>query len=191
VETKVKENGTAKTAANNTTKSGNGLNNNKMPVSTAFNDPAKKDEAKAGEAKTEPAKSTPAAEPAKAEPAKAEAATPAQEPSKKEIKENFAVQQARKLEETEKIVEQLGKKIAQKKKLHTTIGNLDEFVLAQNDDDDMASDSRFSRCELAITDDNGKEFVTRNPYIIAYVAHEVKQLCIDKLAEVEATIVIP
>lgn len=190
METKVKDNGTAKTAAANHSNSGNGLNNNKMPVSAAFNEP-KKEEAKGAEVKPEPAKSTLAAEAAKTEPARTEAAAPAQEPSKKEVKENFAMEQARKLEETEKIVEQLGKKIAQKKKLHTTIGNLDTFVLTQNDDDDMASDSRFSRCELSITDDDGKEFVTRNPYIIAYVAHEVKQLCIDKLAEVEASIVIP
>lgn len=185
METKVSNNGIAnKTAANNHT--GNGLNNKNLPVSTAFNDPAKKDEPKA-----EAAKPAPAAGPAKAEPAKTEAGTPAQEPGKKEIKETFAAQQARKLEETEKIVEALGKKIAQKKKLHTTIGNLDTFVLAQNDDDDMASDSRFNRCELSIVDDDGKEFTTRNPFIIAYVANEVKQLCIDKLAEVEASIVIP
>jgi hypothetical protein len=55
----------------------------------------------------------------------------------------------------------------------------------------MASDSRFARCELVISDDDGNEFVTKNPFIIAYVAQEVKQLCIDKLAEVEASIVIP
>jgi len=96
------------------------------------------------------------------------------------------------LADTVKLVESLGKKIAQKNKLQNTIGNLDSFTIAQNDDkDDMASDSRFHRCELIIHDDDGEEFVTKNPFIIAYVAHEVKQLCIDKLAEVEASIVIP
>lgn len=188
METKVSNNGTAKTAANNN--SGNGLNNKNLPVSTAFNDPAKKEEPKKEEPKAEAGK-IPAAEPAKTEPAKTEAAAPAQEPGKKELKEQFAAQQARKLEETEALVEALGKKIAQKKKLHTTISNLDEFTLAQNEDDDMASDSRFARCELSITDDDGRDFSTKNPFIIAYVAHEVKQLCIDKLAQVEASIVIP
>jgi len=114
------------------------------------------------------------------------------EPTKKELKEQFIAQQERKLAETVKIVEVLGKKIAQKNKLENTIANLDSFTVTQSDDkDDMASDSRFARCELVISDDDGNEFVTKNPFIIAYVAQEVKQLCIDKLAEVEASIVIP
>ncbi|MDB5091210.1 MAG: hypothetical protein JWR09_5204 [Mucilaginibacter sp.] len=114
------------------------------------------------------------------------------EPSKKELKEQFVAQQERKLAETVKLVEALGKKIAQKNKLENTISNLDSFTVAQSDDkDDMASDSRFARCELVITDDDGNDFVTKNPFIIAYVAQEVKQLCIDKLAEVEASIIIP
>jgi hypothetical protein len=119
-------------------------------------------------------------------------AKPQAEPTKKELKEQFIAQQERKLAETVKLVEALGKKIAQKNKLENTISNLDGFTVAQTDDkDDMASDSRFARCELVISDDDGNEFVTKNPFIIAYVAHEVKQLCIDKLAEVEASIVIP
>lgn len=121
-----------------------------------------------------------------------EEAKPQAEPSKKELKEQFIAQQERKLAETVKIVEVLGKKIAQKNKLENTIANLDSFTVTQSEDkDDMASDSRFARCELVISDDDGNEFVTKNPFIIAYVAQEVKQLCIDKLAEVEASIVIP
>lgn len=188
METKV--NNAAKTAANNA--NNNGSANKGLPVSTAFNEPAKKEEPKKEEVKTPgPEAAKPAAEAAKTEPAKAEAPAPAQEPSKKELKEQLAMQQARRLEETEALVEQLGKKIAQKKKLHGTITNLDEFTVVKDSDDDMASDSRFARCELSITDDEGREFSTKNPFIIAYVAHEVKQLCIDKLAEVEASIVIP
>jgi hypothetical protein len=117
---------------------------------------------------------------------------PQAEPTKKELKEQFVAQQERKLAETVKLVEALGKKIAQKNKLENTISNLYSFTVAQSDDkDDMASDSRFARCELVITDDDGNDFVTKNPFIIAYVAQEVKQLCIDKLAEVEASIIIP
>jgi hypothetical protein len=121
-----------------------------------------------------------------------EEAKPQAEPSKKELKEQFIAQQERQLAETVKIVEVLGKKIAQSNKLKNTIANIDSFTITQSDDkDDMASDSRFARCELVISDDDGNEFVTKNPFIIAYVAQEVKQLCIDKLAEVEASIVIP
>lgn len=163
---------------------------NGLPVGNGVTD--KKDEPKKEEAKTE-APATPVKQEEKPQPqAEAPKAAPQAEPSKKDLKEQFQQQQARKLEDTVKMVEALGKKIAQKNKLQNTIGNLDSFTVTQNDDkDDMASDSRFARCELVISDDDGNEFVTKNPFIIAYVAHEVKQLCIDKLAEVEASIVIP
>ena len=193
METKVKagNNGIANKTANNDNK---GRINN-LPVSTAFNDKTepKKEEVRPEPKKADEPKVQPPAEPAKpAEQPKQEEPAVQQEPSKKELKEQFQAQQARKLEETEKLIEVLGKKIAQKKKLQNTIANIDSFTITQNDDkDDMASDSRFQRCELVITDDDGNEFVTKNPFIIAYVAHEVRQLCVDKLAEVEASIVIP
>jgi hypothetical protein len=186
--TEVKTNGIGNKAdniatTNKTDGAGNGQKVNNLPVSTAFND--KKEEPK----KEEPKAETPALQ---AEQPKPEEAKPQAEPTKREIKEQLREQQERKLADTVKVVEALSKKIAQKNKLQNTIGNLDSFTIAQNDDkDDMASDSRFQRCELVISDDDGNEFVTKNPYIIAYVAHEVKQLCIDKLAEVEAGIVIP
>ncbi|TWI97586.1 hypothetical protein JN11_03408 [Mucilaginibacter frigoritolerans] len=183
-----KTNGAINKADNNATdknadNTGNGQKINNLPVSTAFND--KKDEAKKEEPKTE----TPAKQ---QEQPKAEEAKPQAEPSKKELKEQLREQQARKLADTVKLVEVLGKKIAQKNKLQNTIANLDSFTVGQNEDkDDMASDSRFHRCELIIHDDDGEEFVTKNPFIIAYVAHEVRGLCVEKLAEVEASIVIP
>jgi ATP-dependent exoDNAse (exonuclease V) beta subunit len=162
---------------NQTLNTGNGQKINNLPVSTAFND--KKDDAKKEEPKAEA--TTPQAE-----------AQPQAEPSKKELKEQLKEQQERKLADTVKMVEVLGKKIAQRNKLENTIANIDGFTVAQNDDkDDMASDSRFARCELVISDDEGNEFVTKNPFIIAYVAHEVRELCVEKLKEVEASIVIP
>ncbi|MEZ2336843.1 hypothetical protein AB6735_14470 [Mucilaginibacter sp. RCC_168] len=168
---------------------------NGLPVGNGFTDKKeepKKEEAKPEAPKAEEPKPQVQAEPVKTEPANAEQAQPQAESNKKELKESFAVQQAQRLENTVKLVEQLGKKIAQKNKLQNTISNLDSFTVTQNGEkDDMASDSRFARCELVISDDDGNEFVTKNPFIIAYVAQEVKQLCIDKLAEVEASIVIP
>ncbi|MDB5006250.1 MAG: hypothetical protein JWP45_643 [Mucilaginibacter sp.] len=170
---------------NQTANTGNGQKINNLPVSTQFED--KKDEPKKEEPK---AKATaPQAEAPKAEQSKAEAQA---EPSKKELKEQLKAQQERKLADTVKMVEALGKKIAQRNKLENTISNIDGFTIAQNDDkDDMASDSRFARCELVISDDEGNEFVTKNPFIIAYVAHEVRELCVEKLKEVEDSIVIP
>jgi len=199
---------------NKTGNSGNSQHINNLPVSTAFNGDNKKDEPKKEEpkatatpAKQEEQPKQPAEAPKatngqaqteqvkneapKVEQPKAEEAKPQAEPSKKEIKEQFKEQQARKLDDTVKLVEALGKKIAQKNKLQNTINNIDSFNLTQNEQDDMASDSRFARCELVISDDDGNEFVTKNPFIIAYVAHEVRGLCVEKLAEVESSIVIP
>ena len=186
----VKTNGVANKADNNATasktdNSGNGQKINNLPVSTAFNE--KKDEPKKDEVKAE-APGTPIKQEEKP---KAEEAKPQAEPNKKELKEQVREQQERKLADTVKLVEALGKMIAQKNKLQNTIANIDSFTIAQNDEDDMASDSRFARCELVISDDDGNDFVTKNPFIIAYVANEVKQLCIEKLAQVEASIVIP
>jgi type IV secretory pathway VirB10-like protein len=165
----------------------------KAPAQTPQVEEAKTPEAKTDSTATVDNQPANVAEAPKAEEVKQrEEAKPQAEPTKKELKEQFIAQQERKLAETVKIVEVLGKKIAQKTKLENTIGNIDSFTIAQSDDkDDMASDSRFARCELVISDDDGNEFVTKNPFIIAYVAQEVKQLCIDKLAEVEASIVIP
>ncbi|MDR6941391.1 hypothetical protein [Mucilaginibacter pocheonensis] len=186
VKTDIRPSLTGKEAQNEASK-------DKAPEQDPQGEKAKAAEVKAGDTAhldNQPAKS---ADAPKAEEVKqGEEAKPQAEPTKKELKEQFQAQQERKLVETVKIVEVLGKKIAQKTKLENTIGNLDSFTIAQNDDkDDMASDSRFARCELVISDDDGNEFVTKNPFIIAYVAQEVKQLCIDKLAEVEASIVIP
>lgn len=183
----VKTNGVINKADNNATvnkadNTSNGQKINNLPVSTAFND--KKDDAK----KEEPTAETTAKQ---AEQPKAEEVKPQPEPSKKELKEQLKELQERKLAETVKLVEALGKKIAQKNKLQNTIANIDNFTITQNEEDDMASDSRFHRCELIIHDDDGEEFVTKNPFIIAYVAHEVRGLCVEKLAEVEASIVIP
>lgn len=171
----------------------NEASKDKAPAPNPQDEKAQATEIKAGDTANldnQPAK--PADDPKAEEVKQGEEAKPQAEPTKKELKEQFIAQQERKLAETVKIVEVLGKKIAQKNKLENTIANLDSFTVTQSDDkDDMASDSRFARCELVISDDDGNEFVTKNPFIIAYVAQEVKQLCIDKLAEVEASIVIP
>ncbi|OCX52766.1 hypothetical protein BEL04_00050 [Mucilaginibacter sp. PPCGB 2223] len=160
-------------------------NKNQSPAQTAQATPAPSAETKAG---------SPAPQPqATAQPAQAVAApAPAAEPSKKELKTDLQEHKVRGLEDTVKLVETLGIKIAQKNKLSNTITNLDSFLIAQSDDkDDVAGDSKFGRCELTIADDGGEEFVTKNAFIISKVVDMVKQLCLEKLAEVEATIVIP
>lgn len=185
-----KEKATATTNANT-----NKGADNMRPSITAKdvkNEPAKDQTAQASpatgtvnQAAGKPAQNQQAAQPV-------QVAAPTAEPNKKEMKEQLNNQQVRGLDDTVKLVETLGKKIAQKNKLTNTITNLDSFIVAQNDDkEDVAGDSKFPRCELVISDDGGEEFVTKNPFIIAQVVDMVKQLCIEKLAEVEAAIVIP
>lgn len=202
METKEIKKATETSANANTNKAANNNLRPSIPAKEAKNEPAKNEkpaqtaetasatgaETKAGSSPAENQQSAIPAQPAQAQ----QVGAPQADPSKKELKEHLNTQQVRGLDDTVKLVENLSKKIAQKNKLSNTIGNLDSFVVAQHDDkDDMASDSKFGRCELVLSDDEGNEFVTKNPFIIAYVAHEVKQLCLDKLAEVEASIVIP
>lgn len=51
--------------------------------------------------------------------------------------------------------------------------------------------NHYQGCELTIEDDKGREFTTKNPFIINAVAKMVNTLCVDKLAEIEGEIFIP
>lgn len=116
---------------------------------------------------------------------------PQAEPTKKELKEQLIAKRVFNLDTTVKMVADLSKKIAQRDRLKNTIANLDTFAIQANEDGDVTESNKFHRCELTITDDEGNEFVTKNAYIIDHVAQYVNSLCIEKLAEIEAEIVIP
>lgn len=120
-----------------------------------------------------------------------EEAQPQAEPTKKEIKEQLQLKPVFNLDTTVKLVSELSKKITQRDKLRATIDNLDTFTIASNEDGDVTGSNKFYRCELTISDDEGNEFVTKNAYIIDHVAQYVNSLCVEKLAEIEAEIVIP
>ncbi|MBB6108669.1 hypothetical protein SAMN05421821_10296 [Mucilaginibacter lappiensis] len=121
----------------------------------------------------------------------AEESQPQAEPTKKEIKEQFNLKPVFNLDATVKLVNDLGKKITQRDKLRATIDNLDTFTIASNEDGDVTGSNKFYRCELVLHDDDGNEFVTKNAYIIEHVTQYVNSLCVEKLAEIEAEIVIP
>ncbi|EHQ27532.1 hypothetical protein [Mucilaginibacter paludis] len=116
---------------------------------------------------------------------------PQVEPTKKEIKEQLNLKPVFNLDATVKLVSELGKKITQRDKLKATIDNLDTFTIASNEDGDVTGSNKFYRCELVLHDDAGNEFVTKNAYIIDHVTQYVNALCVEKLAEIEAEIVIP
>jgi hypothetical protein len=74
--------------------------------------------------------------------------------------------------------------------LVNTIGNLDSFEIAQQEQAEEADGNKFQRCELVITDDKGNEFVAKYPLVIQATVEFIKGRFIERLAEVEAEIVI-
>lgn len=162
----------------------------KAPAETPQEETAQGTEVKAGDAPAyvnqvnQPAQATEAVKPEPQE-------QPQAEPSKKELKEQLLAKRVFNLDTTVKMVADLSKKIAQRDRLKNTIANLDTFAIQANEDGDVTESNKFHRCELTITDDEGNEFVTKNAYIIDHVAQYVNSLCVEKLAEIEAEIVIP
>jgi len=176
------------TAASNKTEK---ENLNGMPVSSAFEEKVeKKDKAdKTHEQKAEGKTDQIQTGNAKAEPQKVGAGQPNAEPTKTEIKEKLAEEKpALNLEQTLKKIKDLGRLSNQRDKLIETTDTLDAFEIAQMDEAEETNLNHFQGCTLIIKDDKGKEFVTKNPFIIDKTANQIKTLCYDKLAEVEAQI---
>lgn len=123
---------------------------------------------------------------------KQEAEAPKTEPTKSEIKEQLKVEKpAMNLEATIKLALDLNRRINHRGKLLETIENLEKFEVAQKDDAEETDSNHFQGCELTLEDDKGREFTTKNPFIINAVAKMVNTLCVDKLAEIEGEIFIP
>jgi len=95
------------------------------------------------------------------------------------------------LEGTLKFIEELHRKAKQRTKLQETIKNLDEFEVELRDEADTTDTNYYNGCVLTIEDDNRRKFETKNPTIIWTVAQLVNNMCVDKLAEIEAGIVLP
>ncbi|RZK40314.1 MAG: hypothetical protein EOO90_15480 [Pedobacter sp.] len=135
-------------------------------------------------------------DPDKEKKAEAETAKPitgkSEEPTKMEIKEQLKDEKpAMNLEATIKLALDLNRRINQRGKLLETIGTLETFEVAQKDDAEETDSTHFQGCELTIEDDKGREFTTKNPFIINAVAKMVNTLCVNKLAEIEGEIFIP
>ncbi|TKB98460.1 hypothetical protein [Pedobacter cryotolerans] len=123
---------------------------------------------------------------------KPEAEAPKVEPTKIEIKEQLKDEKpALNLEKTIKLALDLNRRINQRGKLLETINTLEAFEVAQKDDADETDTNFFQGCTLTLEDDKGREFTTKNPFIIREVASRVNALCVAKLAEIEGEIFIP
>lgn len=156
---------------------------NGLPVSKAFDTAKTETEAK----KAETPATVKVSEPVKTEPVKAEEVQPKAEP-KTDIKPQKPVMN---LESTLKLVEELHRRKIQRDKLIDTIETLGDFEVLQKDEADETNGNAYQGCTLKITDDQRREFSTKNPVIIKTVAEFINRLCAERLMEIEAGIIIP
>lgn len=108
-----------------------------------------------------------------------------------EVKTVEPVKHMLNLEGTLKLVEELFRRKKQRDRLLETIDTLETFEVAQIDDADETEANHFQGCVLTIEDDNRRKFTTKNPFIIQAVAQYVNRMCVDRLSEIEAGIIIP
>lgn len=101
------------------------------------------------------------------------------------------VKPALNLESTLKLVEELHRRKRQRDRLMETIENLESFEIEQQEDAEQTDGNYYQGCKLVIEDDNRNQFVTKNPVIIQAVAQFVSDMCRNRMAEIEAGIVIP
>lgn len=175
---------TVETANKATAEAKNGVNNTEVKVTNAK---AATRSAKNDKADTTTPKANGAGKKADAPKAKANTAEPTKAELKAKLAENPPVMG---LDETIKILEDLHRAKVARDRLLSTIGTLEDFEVKQLDEGEIGQDS-FNGCQLKIKDDKGGEFVTKNPFIIHAVVQYVKNLCFDKLAEVEGNIRLP
>jgi hypothetical protein len=163
-----------------------------LPVSTTLNGEAKKDEPKKAETPAPVQATEQPKEIVQAENSpKFGAEQPKAEEPKKDAEEAKPAKPVLNLESTLKLVEELHRRKVQRDKLMDTIQSLEAFEVNQKDEAEESGITNYSRCELTIADDKGKSFTTKNPVIIFHVTQYVNALCIDKLAQIEAGIIIP
>ena len=163
-----------------------------LPVSTTLNGEAKKDEPKKAETPAPVQATERPKEIVQAENSpKIVAEKPKAEEPKKVAEEAKPAKPVLNLESTLKLVEELHRRKVQRDKLMDTIQSLEAFEVNQKDEAEESGITNYSRCELTIADDKGKSFMTKNPVIIFHVTQYVNALCIDKLAQIEAGIIIP
>jgi len=172
METKVTENGQAKV---NTVKA------DKTPKFVAGN-PVNAESAKAGETKAQE-QPKPDANKAQVNP----------EPSKMEIKEQQGQQKpALNLEETLKLVAELAKRTALRDRYKSYIDHLAGFEQEQKENvDELEDETAFQQCELVITDNKGNRFSTKSPLVIKGTVVFISGRFAERMAEVEAGIVLP
>jgi hypothetical protein len=179
-------------AKNNSSTSNNGTANTANPVTADKNkvafvntNPVNKDSA---EVKPKAEKVAPEVEQPKAETPKREA--PKAEQPKAETKPE-PTKPVMNLDSTVKVVLDLNRKIQYRNRMQTIVVNLDEFVVKQEEAGEETGANSLQGCELIIRDDQGRTFSTKNANLIQQSAQFINSLCVQKIAEIEAEIIIP
>jgi flagellar motor protein MotB len=190
METKVKSNSAA-------------INNNKADNKQAFvnNNPVNKDNIELGKPQPQAEKLKELTTGEKTDQFKQQAEqTKSDEPKAEQVKEEPKAEPkpeakpakpALNLEETLKLVAELNRRKIQRDKLIETIENLEAFEISIKEDADETYGNIYQGCVLTIEDDNKRKFSTKNPVIIWTVAQQVNSMCVNKLSEIEAGIIIP
>lgn len=112
------------------------------------------------------------------------------EPAKSEVKAEPA-KPVMNLDNTVKVVLALNRKIQYRNNLQGIVANLDAFEVKQEEDAGETGSNSYQGCELTIKDDKGRSFTTKNPGLIFHCAQYVNHLCVGKISEIEAEIIIP
>ena len=114
-----------------------------------------------------------------------------EEPKKEVENEEKKVKPALNLESTLQVVEILHQQSVHRERLLKRITELDNFEITLNSESEELESSHFQGCQLIISDDNGRSFATKTSGLITLVTSFIRQACVEKLAEIEAHIVLP
>ncbi|RNL55586.1 hypothetical protein [Pedobacter jejuensis] len=179
-------------AKNNSSATNNGTANTANPVTADKNkvafvnsNPVNKDSAeiKDKEDKNKVEEEQPKGEAPPTEAPKAEQASAPAKPQ--------PVKPVMNLDSTVKVVLDLNRKIQYRNRMQTIVANLDDFVVKQEEVGEETGANSLQGCELIIRDDQGRTFSTKNANLIQQSAQFVNNLCVEKIAEIEAEIIIP
>jgi hypothetical protein len=95
------------------------------------------------------------------------------------------------LEATLKVVDDLHRRSIQRINLLSRINQLEDFEITLIEEGDELETNHFQGCQLIISDDKGRKFVTQTAGLIKLVAEFIHTACLEKLSEIEANIVFP
>ena len=113
--------------------------------------------------------------------------------SKADLKEQLAQQKpVLNLDETLKLVAELSKRTALRDRYKGYIDSLAGFEEEQKENvDELEDETAFQFCELVISDNKGNRFSTKSPSVIKGTVVFISGRFAERLAEVEAGIVLP